>query len=240
MAERVLIIAPHPDDEAIGCGGMICLHRQRGDPVHVVFLTSGEHGIDGMAEDAVRTIREAEAREAAQVLEVDEIGFLRLPDHGLWGALERGVSQLAQILRQKVPQLLYLPHPEDAHPDHQAALPLVQAAAASLADPVARPELRAYEIWSPMIRHDWTEDISAVLGRKLRAIRCYRSQLRTFRYDRAVRGLNQYRGVMAAGSRYAEAFGYLAWQSPPGEGSKKQAQRFASKLAPACPGFLPP
>lgn len=227
MRERVLVIAPHPDDEAIGCGGMICLHRQRGDPVHVVFLTSGERGIEGMAEDVVRTIREAEAREAAQVLEVEGITFLRLPDLGLAGAVERGGRELGQILGRQAPELIYLPHPEEAHPDHQAALLLVRAGLASLAGRAAAPELRAYEVWSPLVRHDWVEDISAVMGRKLRAIRCYRSQLGTFRYDQAVRGLNRYRGVLAAGSRFAEAFQYVAQRAPEG-----RAERAATEQVP--------
>jgi LmbE family N-acetylglucosaminyl deacetylase len=50
------------------------------------------------------------------------------------------------------------------------------------------------------------EDVSAVMGRKMRAVRCYRSQIGHFRYDRAVRGLNQYRGALAARRRYAEVF----------------------------------
>jgi hypothetical protein len=60
-----------------------------------------------------------------------------------------------------------------------------------------------------MRRYDWPQDVTPFMARKLQAVRCYRSQLRTFRYDRAVRGLNQYRGCLAAGCRYAEVFQHL-------------------------------
>jgi LmbE family N-acetylglucosaminyl deacetylase len=209
MAEAVLVVAPHPDDEAIGCGGTICLHRQRGDPVHVVFLTSGERGLTGMVEDTVRLIREAEAREAGNVLGVNAIDFLRLPDMGVGESLNEGARLLQEIMDKRQPDLIYLPHPEESHPDHEAALPLVRAARTALFGENEMPELRAYEVWSPMTRYGWVEDISAVIRQKLRAVRCYRSQLQSFRYDRAVLGLNRYRGILGAGSRYAEAFTYL-------------------------------
>jgi LmbE family N-acetylglucosaminyl deacetylase len=64
----------------------------------------------------------------------------------------------------------------------------------------------AYEVWTPLAEYDQVEDISPVMRRKLRALRCHRSQLGHFRYDRAVRGLNQYRGALAARCRYAEVF----------------------------------
>jgi LmbE family N-acetylglucosaminyl deacetylase len=217
MAERVLVVAPHPDDEAIGCGGAICLHRRRGDPVRVVFLTSGERGLPGRPAEEVRSVREAEARAAGEVLSVGGIDFLRLPDLGLADNLGRGAEALARLLAAYAPDLVYLPHSEESHPDHEAALPLVRAA---LAGPgIPSPELRGYEVWSPMTRYGWVEVIGDVMPRKLRAVRCYRSQLALFRYDRAVQGLNRYRGVMGAGSRYAEAF---VWLDPRLPGSRTE------------------
>jgi LmbE family N-acetylglucosaminyl deacetylase len=209
MAQKILVIAPHPDDESIGCGGAICLHRRRGEPVRVVLLTSGERGVEGLDPEAARAVREGEAAEALNVLGVRDADFLRLPDLGLADDLERGACRLSEVLAAHRPGLVYLPHPAEAHPDHEATLPLVRAALARLPGGEL-PELRAYEIWTPMARYGWPEDITEVMPTKLRAVRCYRSQLQTFRYDRAVRGLNQYRGALAARCRYAEVFQYMA------------------------------
>ena len=77
---NVVVIAPHPDDEAIGCGGSICLHHSRGDRVTAVFLTSGELGLKHLPADEACRIREAEARAAATILGIAAIDFLRLPD----------------------------------------------------------------------------------------------------------------------------------------------------------------
>jgi LmbE family N-acetylglucosaminyl deacetylase len=208
MSETVLVIAPHPDDEAIGCGGTICLHAARGDRVTAVFLTSGERGVDGVSAETARAIREAEAEAAAEVLRLDRLHFLRLGDLAVADNLPAGAAGLRAALQAEPASVIYLPHPAEAHPDHQAALPLVRLALADCAGTL--PELRLYEVWSPLTVHGWAEDISQFMTRKLRAVRCYRSQLAAFRYDRAVRGLNQYRGCLAARCRYAEVFQYAS------------------------------
>ena len=100
--------------------------------------------------------------------------------------------------------MVYLPHPRDWHPDHQATLPLLRAAMRGVRLPAV--ELRAYEVWTPFEEFDDVEDISRVMPRKLRALHAHRSQLGEFDYERAVRGLNQYRGALAAKCAYAEVF----------------------------------
>jgi LmbE family N-acetylglucosaminyl deacetylase len=205
MTLQVLVVAPHPDDESIGCGGTIGLHRERDDEVRVVFLTSGERGIPGSSVETARATREAEAAEALRILGVEAWDFLRLPDLDVTRHLDDGAVRLAHVLSANPPTVVYLPHPQEAHPDHQAALPLIRLALRRM-DKGSPVELRGYEVWTPLGAHDWAEDITDHMARKLRAVRCYQSQLAEFRYDRAVKGLNQYRGGLAARCRYAEVF----------------------------------
>jgi LmbE family N-acetylglucosaminyl deacetylase len=201
---NVLVIAPHPDDEAIGCGGAVLLHSQRGDRVAVAFLTSGELGLKSLPPAEAICVRESEAAAAAQVLGI-EAYFLRLPDWGCEDQIVQGAAQLASQLSRYRPAVVYVPHPADNHPDHRAALPMLQAAL----NGNAAPEVRGYEVWSPLAAHDLVEDIGAVLSRKLEAIACYRSQMAQFRYDRATVGLAQYRGALAGKCDYAEVFALL-------------------------------
>jgi LmbE family N-acetylglucosaminyl deacetylase len=200
----VLVIAPHPDDESIGCGGAIALHAQRGARVVVAFLTSGELGLKHLPRDEAWRVREAEARAAADVLGVAELHFLRLPDWFVGEQLRAGAGALQPLLRAERPVLIYAPHAGEWHPDHKAAIPLLRAASAGAAIPA--PQLRTYEVWTPLAEHDHVEDVTAVMAAKLRAVRCHVSQLTTYPYDRAVRGLNRYRGVIAGRCRYAEVF----------------------------------
>jgi LmbE family N-acetylglucosaminyl deacetylase len=108
------------------------------------------------------------------------------------------------LLAGLAPGVVYFPHPDESHPDHQVAADILGVA---LRDHPAPPrELYAYEVWSPLTAYDHAVDISTVMARKLLAVRTYCSQLPGFHYDRAVRGLNQYRGCLATRSRYAEVF----------------------------------
>jgi N-acetylglucosamine malate deacetylase 1 len=203
---NILVVAPHPDDETIGCGGTLCLHTGRGDRVAVVFLTSGELGLKHLGPDAARRTREAEAHAAAEILGISVLEFLRLPDWCCGEDIPAAAARLTPILRSEAPDLVLLPHPADDHPDHRAALPIVATALTFVG---TRPQLRGYEVWAPLAAFDHVLDITAVMDRKLAAIAAYPSQLASFRYDRAVLGLAQYRGALAAHCEYAEVTAYL-------------------------------
>jgi LmbE family N-acetylglucosaminyl deacetylase len=210
---KVLVVAPHPDDESIGCGGTICLHRDRGDRVVIVYLTSGELGLKELPVDEARRIRESEAELAAQVLGVSELTFLRYADWYLSESVNDIAAALAPILAREAPELVYLPHENEGHPDHQAAIPIVRAALKCV--DIVRPTLLSYEVWTPLPDYYHVENISGVIRRKLAAVRCHKSQLALLPYQRAVVGLNLYRGVVAGGCRYAEIFQNAALDPEP-------------------------
>jgi N-acetylglucosamine malate deacetylase 1 len=208
---NVLVIAPHPDDETIGCGGTLCLHKQRGDRVAVVFLTSGELGLKQLPREKAWAVREKEARAAAKILGLAKVEFLRQPDWMLGDHLNAAAHALRPVLLAEQPLLISVPHEDEWHPDHQAALPMLRPALRNWRG--TSPEVRAYEIWTPLTAHDHVEDISRVMPRKLKALRAHRSQLAEFNYERAVRGLNAFRGELAAKCRYAEVFQTVAVES---------------------------
>jgi N-acetylglucosamine malate deacetylase 1 len=210
---RILVIAPHPDDEVIGCGGTLCVHSKQGDRIAAVFLTSGELGLEQLPPAKARAIREREARAAGKVLGLADLFFLRQRDWFVGDGIRQGAAALRPILRRIKPRLIFLPHPREWHPDHQAAYPMVLAALARAQIPP--PELRAYEVWTPLGEYDHVQDISRVMTRKLRALRAHRSQLGEFNYLQAVSGLNQFRGAMAGKCRYAEVFRSLDSKSGP-------------------------
>jgi LmbE family N-acetylglucosaminyl deacetylase len=203
---NVLVIAPHPDDEAIGCGGTLRLHAERGDRVAVVFLTSGELGLRHLAREDAWRIREREAGRAAEVLGLASLCFLRLPDWHLGNDVDGVAARVREILRSEAPGLIYLPHPAEWHPDHKVCLRAVQQAADGLE---IVPRLRAYEVWTPLQEFSRAEDITRTMRRKLEAIRCHASQLAGFRYDHAAVGLNRFRGALARCGRFAEVFAEL-------------------------------
>jgi N-acetylglucosamine malate deacetylase 1 len=200
----VLVIAPHPDDECIGCGGTICRHLQHGNQVHVVFLTSGELGLKELPREQAWNIREQEAREAAKILQLASVEFLRCPDWTLGDAIPLAAERLAPVVQRLAPELIYLPHPQEWHPDHKATLPVLTEALA--ARRTAAPRLLGYEVWTPLAEYQHVENITDVMDTKLKALGEHRSQISQLDYVRAVRGLNEFRGAMAGRCHYAEVF----------------------------------
>jgi LmbE family N-acetylglucosaminyl deacetylase len=242
---NVLVIAPHPDDESIGCGGAICLHSDRGHRVATVFLTSGECGLRELSTEAARCVREREAERAAEILGVASVEFLRRPDQYLEQHTVDAACALKPILQREKPEILYLTHVRDFHPDHRATVAIVQAAVRAAGIP--EPTLLSYEVLTPLTEFDRAEDISPVMRRKLKAMRAHRSQIRQFRYDLAFSAMNRYRGVMARAGRYAEVFRVvgesmsgisLSWRADPGWHRLYAATQEITEIIPTEAAFI--
>jgi N-acetylglucosamine malate deacetylase 1 len=202
---RILVLAPHPDDEAIGCGGTLLRHVKQGDTVQVVFLTSGEKGGHGRSEAETIRVREREARTAARILGVRNPEFWHEPD-GALRATPAAVARLRVKLKEFRPHKIYVTHDREMHPDHRGAVRLLRHALDRAARP--RSDVLMYEVWTPVQQLDEIVDISPFIGKKLRAVRAYRSQCAVVGFVEAVRGLNRYRGEFHSwpGGDYAEVF----------------------------------
>lgn len=204
---RVLVLAAHPDDETVGPGGTLALHRGQGDSVRVLFLTDGRAGDPHGHYPAERyvEIRRAEARRACAVLGVADLEFWDLPDGELTAVADLG-ERLLVAIRAAGPDLLYYPSGLELHPDHWAAGVAVERLHVAGRLPCAA---YAYEVWSA-IQPTHLCDITPVLARKEEAMDQYASQLRYHDYRPKVLGLNRYRSlIVSTDLRHVEAFRLL-------------------------------
>jgi len=194
--DRVLVLAPHPDDEAIGAGGLIQRAVANGGDVCAVFVTSGESNpwpqryvnkrwrITPSQREQWGEMRCAEAADSLSVLGArsDSTMFLRYPDQQIATMARAGdqrlADQLREIMRDYRPTLLVTPSAQDFHADHRAVAYFAHQAVRGLGD--GAPELLTYVVHGhgdPSRLHFWLDLDERELQRKRDAIACHRSQL---------------------------------------------------------------
>lgn len=185
---RVAVLAPHPDDESLGCGGLIVRLSEIGRPPLVVMVSDGTGSHPNSATfppERLRRVREDETSEALAALGLPGSPvFLRLRDtavpHPGSDGFDAAASRIAAILSDGGIDTLAVSFRDDPHCDHQASFALAQAAI-GLSGRAVR--LLEYVIWNESAQAGVPPgfralhlDIARVLDRKLKAIACHRSQ----------------------------------------------------------------
>ncbi len=187
--QRVVVLAPHIDDETIGCGGVMAKHVAAGDRVAVLTFA------DCTAE------RIAEGQAAGRILGVQRQDFLPYPSKSLLDQTRLG-QQLADFLAAEAPDVVYTPGLFDRHVDHLSVnLLLARHSRASRAGYM----VYAYEVWNP-ITPNVAIDISAHAEQKRQALACFASQNGANDWLEAGMALSRYRGITTGAGAYAEAF----------------------------------
>jgi len=218
---KVLIVAAHPDDEALGCGGTIARHVERGDVVDVLFVADGVSARGADAQALAR--RQDAARKATSILGTQPPHFLDLPDNQLDSVPLIEVTQaIERLAREVAPAIVYTHHGADLNVDHR----IVHQAVLTAFRPIPGASvvgLFAFETassteWSssavgPAFAPDRFVDISGHLECKVAALDAYAEEMRPFPHARSlvsVRSLAMWRGA-CVGLAAAEAFVTLRW-----------------------------
>lgn len=215
---KVIVIAPHPDDEVLGCGATIARHSAVGDEVIVIIATNASKGAPELYNEVDVINTRKEANDAHILLGVNETIFMDFPAPALNAFPMYKISlALSEIFNQHKPSYLYLPHPGDLHLDHNA----VYRAALVAARPQGVHKIANIYCYETLSETEWAPrqgnnsfipdhfvDVTDFFDKKLEAMRCFQSQLKVFPHTRsreAIIALASLRGS-TVGVKKAEAF----------------------------------
>jgi len=222
MADSVLVVAAHPDDEVLGCGGTIARHADAGDQVQVLIVAEGATSRQkqrdrNQATSELSTLAQA-AQQAGAILGAQGVELLDLPDNRL-DSLDRLdlIKQIDERIGRHQPQVVYVHHAGDVNVDHRRLHEaVVTACRPTPGQPVRR--LLSFEVASstewqppgsaPTFQPNWFVDISAQWPRKREALAAYASEMRPWPHARSLEALEHlacWRGAQV-GVEAAEAF----------------------------------
>jgi len=219
--KRVLVVAAHPDDEVLGCGGTIARLSKEGHEVTVAILAEGvtsRYGNRSAAPAKVLKELHAQARQAGKILGATEVRLHRMPDNRLDTVPMLDVTKTIEKLVGEIrPQVVYTHHPGDLNVDHE----VVARAVLTATRPVAGHSVRELYFFEVASSTEWAfqqlgdafhanafVDIRATLETKIQAMACYKGESRAFPHPRspeALRAIAQRWGSVV-GCEAAEAF----------------------------------
>ena len=216
--KQILVIAAHPDDEILGCGGTIARHVENGDNVDILFLADGVTSRGGVQDNKDIIEREANGEKACSILGANVIKFAKYPDNKMDTIpFLDVVNEIEMVIKQLKPVVIYTHHVGDLNIDHQITHKAVMTAARPQPGCVVR-EIYSFEVLSST---EWSTpspasffipnrfvDISMTLSKKLFALKSYNCEMHEFPHSRSVESVSilaRHRGA-AMGMDAAEAF----------------------------------
>jgi len=214
----VLVVAAHPDDETLGCYGTLCLHKENNDNIYIIFLTNGVSARIRSKNESAR-IRKKNALKALSVIGLKEknIFFLNYPDNRTDSvALLSIIKEIEKIKSEIKPNIVYTHFSNDLNIDHRVAF----NATITACRPWDGETVKKILCFETLSSTEWSDqnktsfkpnyfiDISKFIGKKIKALKCYKSEIRKSPNARSlenVKNLSKYRGN-TIGVKYAEAF----------------------------------
>lgn len=204
--DKVVVVAVHPDDETLGCGGTILKHLKNGDEVHCILVTSGNKEQKAIWE---------KVKVAYGFSSVVELDFPELDLADI--SLNKLIPAFSNAFNRIKPTILYIPNRSDVHSDHQAVYKAVSACTKTFRYPfiekvlmcevVSETDFALPNLESVFVPNYFV-DITEEMSKKLEIFKLYESEYLPYpstRNDSTVVALNRYRGSLIC-AEYAEAF----------------------------------
>jgi LmbE family N-acetylglucosaminyl deacetylase len=215
-SKKILVIAPHADDETLGCGGSLLRHKAEGCEIHWLLIT-GMSKLSGFSAELISK-RKQEIDLAAEYYSFDSVHQLNLPPAALEtlpiGQIIGGISNVVNLVK---PDTVYVPYRNDAHSDHELVFDAAMSATKSFRYPFIK-RILSYETISETdfgmkpedggFRPSVFIDISSYLDKKLNILDVFESEVGEFPFPRsrkALEALASLRGVQS-NCNAAEAF----------------------------------
>ena len=196
---NILVIAPHPDDDVLGAGGVMIEASTQGKGVFSVYITDGRGSPrkdQGISDDAMAARREKEAISALKAVGAVGAFFLKRSSEDLSGEMgEKTGQELTEIFHFIQPEEVFLPSPYERHRTHQRCTRLAINALRIAAG--VKPTLLGYSLWGSF----WGEkrrvvrDISSYIRKKVEAVLAHASQIDYKSYQQGILGKNNYEAV---------------------------------------------
>ena len=214
-SKRILVVAPHPDDETLGVGGTIAKYSALGHEIFVLIV-SGHLPPIYSKEDYEKTV--SEAKQAFILLGVSHSNFLEIPATMIGDRpLNEVNGMISKVVNEFKPHIVFCPYP-DRHIDHRLVFDSIMVATRPVGigrkiEIVASYETLSETHWNaphiePNFTPNWVVDITDYIEVKLEAMRCYKSQVQDFPGPRSIQSINalaKFRGTQA-GFGYGEGF----------------------------------
>lgn len=210
---KILVIAPHPDDEVLGCGGTIAKYSKQGDEVYLCVVTKAY--TPEWSEEFIRN-RPKEVEAVRKILGIKKVHFLDFPTVKLDTISQKKlIEAISGVIKTVGPEILYLPHMGDINKDHRLIFESALVASRPFSAPTIKKTL-SYETISEteygmmfgIFIPNVYEDISGTFNLKIKAMKVYENQLKSFPYPRSLEAIEALAKKRGSESRFelAEAF----------------------------------
>ena len=212
MKNKILVVAAHPDDETLGCGGTLLKHKAYGDKIHWLICTTLNE------KNSYYKKREIELSKVSKLFNFDSVHNLpfettKVDQHSMSELIEK----ISKVINKVKPNILYLPFKEDVHTDHkklfEASYSCTKSFRHSFIKKIYMMETLSETDFAPSIKKEsFTPntfiDISRYMKKKIQIMKVYKSEIKKHpfpRSEKSIRALATFRGS-SSGCKFAESF----------------------------------